>query len=272
MIFLARHSFLGGHVRARILAVLLVALAALLAPVGSANAATPLTATLTCDETTGTISARLSGAALTMVKGTPVIVDFTVVAGSSVTTGGTSAQDPDLGKRLASVPTTIGSDWTVNVNGYTKAWNPAAYSFFTETVRVTFRTADGTQQYTGYRDGTCTYDTRTHLTLTCDPSTNTFAARLEGQNFTPGQQLKVEYYNTPVSQDTADSLRWTTSAYLAAQQNFTAADNGSWTNTAYTQTVSPHYYLSYDVRAEVKEQTTNRIVARATAYCLYTAP
>ncbi|GAA2115990.1 hypothetical protein [Actinomadura alba] len=257
--------------RARIIAVLLMALAALLAPVGAATAATPGTATVTCDKATNTISARLSGTFGTMSAGRSIIVDFTVLTGSAVSTGGTSAQIPDVGRRLASVPATVGSDWSLNVEGYTKTWNAADYSFYTETVRVTFRTPEGAQ-YPGYYDGTCTYDTRTQLALTCDSATNTFAARLEGENFTPDQPLKVEYYNKPVYQYTADSPRWTTTPYLAAQQDITASADGTWVNTAYAHTVGPHYYLSYDVKAEVKERQTNRIVARATAYCLYTAP
>ncbi|GAA2136992.1 hypothetical protein GCM10009727_32040 [Actinomadura napierensis] len=57
----------------------------------------------------------------------------------------------------------------------------------------------------------------------------------KGQNFTPDQQLKVEYYNKPVYQYTAG----TTTAYLAAQQDFTASADGTWVNTVYTQTGRP---------------------------------
>ncbi|TDD70564.1 hypothetical protein E1293_34685 [Actinomadura darangshiensis] len=258
--------------RARTITVLLLGvLAALLSPVGAANAATPLTATITCDRTANTISARLSGNASTMPAGRAVIVDFTVLTGSSVTIGGTSAALPDVGRRLASVPATVGSDWSLNVDGYTKPWNAADYSFYTETVRVSLRAPTG-EQLGNRTDGTCTYDTRTQLALTCDPATNTFAARLEGENFTPGQPLKVRYYNKPVFQATADGIRWTTTPYLTAEQDFTPSADGTWVNTAYAETVTPHYYLSYDVRADVTERQTGRIVARATAYCLYTAP
>jgi hypothetical protein len=265
---------LGGLMRSRVRTLLLgvvVAGSVLLAPAGVADAATgKVQAVVTCDPTTNTITASVSSGAGWFAPNSPVTVEFQVYAGSYVTTAGTSGMIP-TGSRTT-VAATTAADGSLSVTGYTRSWQAANYLFYTETARVTVRNGAGQWMYE--RDGTCTHDLRTTVTLDCDREAHTITARAAGVNYRANGTVRVSYLYSTTSQASAGSPRFTSSYApypYATPHTVTASAAGTWSDVGYVikyPTGDP-YYLDQRLQVEVRDGSTGWVVGRGSAYCLY---
>lgn len=158
---------------------------------GTAAAAyQPLRPTITCSEATGTVSTAAAGG--NFGAGQPLTLRFEVYSGSSVPTGGTTGRAIPQLRAVTDVPTRTLADGSVAAAGYSRPWRAADHAFYTETVRLYVRTSP-TGSFGFHAQATCTRDTRTVLTHTCDPVTRTNAARLTGVRYAPGVPVRVEY-------------------------------------------------------------------------------
>jgi hypothetical protein len=256
--------------RIRSLLPALTAAAATLSGVGSlgtgtAAAATPLTATITCDSATNTISTRLTG---TLVPNFSYTMKFTVWSGSQVTTAGTIGGLPALGTSV-SVPVTTRSNPDVDVAGYTRSWPAANYVFYTETVRVSVLNSSGGE--ITWRQGTCIHDLRTKVRLTCDQEAHTITATAEGANFAR-RPTRAEYTFTATSQATADSPAFTRqpSSTPDVVHSVPVSESGAWSDAGYVHQVSGDpYFLREGVVVWVRDVWSNLPVGQGTASCVY---
>ncbi|MFI6517890.1 hypothetical protein ACIBF1_20205 [Spirillospora sp. NPDC050679] len=231
---------------------------------GTAHAAVPLTASIVCDPAAGTISTRLAG---DLVPDYAYKVEFATLTGSTVDTAGAHQVIPSTGV-LATVPVTSGANAYIDATGYSKTWQASDYRFYTETVRATVRRA-GDNVVVTQRDGTCTYDTRTTLALTCDKQAGVFAARSRATAMRPNTAYRVEYLLKSKSQSTPGGLVWSTGPFLYKTVETTTSAGGDLDVTGFTQAGPDNYRQEYWVTAVVRELQHSVIVGRADAYCLY---
>jgi hypothetical protein len=258
-----------SRVRTLLLGVV-VAGSVLLAPAGVADAATgKVQAVVTCDPTTNTITASVASGAGWFAPNSPVTVEFLVYRGSYVTTAGTSGLIP-TGSRTT-VAATTAADGSLSVTGYTRSWQAANYLFYTETARVTIRNSAGQWMYE--RDGTCTHDLRTTVSLACDPEARTITASAAGVGYRANGAIRVAYTWSGTSQAAADSLAFTRQAvdqYPYVSHNVTASATGAWSDVGYVKTVSTDpYYLDHKVNVEVKDYWNGYVIGRGSAFCVY---
>ncbi|WP_067483117.1 hypothetical protein [Actinomadura hibisca] len=254
--------------RVRTLTLSAVLLAASLPAVGTAHAAAPLTASIVCDPATGTISTRLSG---DMAPNYAYKVEFSTLKGSTVDTAGAHNVISSTGV-LATVPVTSDAGAFIDAAGYSKTWQPAGYRFYTETVRAIVRRPSD-NAVLAQREGTCTYDTRTQLTLTCDKQAGVFAARSQATAMRPSTTYRVEYLLKSRHQSAPGEPVWSTGPFLFKTVETATAADGTLDVTGFSQTNTKDNHLQeYWVTAEVKERRNNVIVGRADAYCLYSSP
>ncbi|MGI5169910.1 hypothetical protein ACQEU3_36715 [Spirillospora sp. CA-253888] len=187
--------------------------------------------------------------------------------GSRVDTAGAHSVIPSTGV-LATVSATTGANAFIDVAGYSKTWQPANHLFYTETVRATVR-RPGDNAVVAQREGTCTYDARTTLTLTCDKQAGVFAARSRATAMRPNTTYRVEYLLKSKSQSAPGDPVWSTGPFLYKTVEATATADGALDVTGFSQPGSDKQRQEYWVTAEVKERRHGVIVGRADAYCLY---
>ena len=259
------------RIRALAAALALAAVPAV-ASAGPAHAAyQPFAPTIRCDEVAGTISTAATGGAF--VPGTPLSVEFLVQAGSSVPAGGTAGAPLPVRGTSTTVSTVARADNSISVTGYTRAWQPAAYAFYTETVRVTVRNSAG--QTLNWADATCTRDTRSTVTLSCDAATRTVTLRATGARYAAGVPVSVQYrLLKTVSQATPTSPRWTgypLGGPPQAVHAVTADAAGGWADTGWVQSHPGIYYWEEHVSVTVVDRFGITVIGRGNASCSFTA-
>jgi hypothetical protein len=248
-----------------------VATAGLLAPASPAQAApVPFVAVVNCDAASGTIKVGTAGGTgyatgSEFTPNMPVTVEFQTLrtSWSTTTTDGTTPP----GNKIT-VSATTDAKGGLTITGYTKPWRGKSYQFYGETVRATVRNAQG--QYLTYRDGTCTRDVRTVVTLTCDRDGHAITARVTGSRFTRNAWTSVEYTYTSTYQASADSGRWTRRNTSPPDVVHTAKPvDGEWSDVGFTHPVKDDpYYLSETVFVEVRHPH-GYVIGRGTASCVY---
>lgn len=241
-------------------------------PTGTAAAANPpLRATITCDEATGTISTAAAGG--TFAAGQPVTVRFEVHQGSSVPAGGTTGRTIPQQRTVTDVPTRTLADGSIAAAGYRRPWRAADHAFYTETVRLHVRTSP-TGSFGFYGQATCTRDTRTALTHTCDPATRTSAARITGSRYAAGAPVRVEYrLIRMLTQAKPGDPAWVMGPITYAGPNpartVTADATGTWSDPGYVRQQTAY---RYEETIEVTVlSTTGVVVGRGDSSCAYTA-
>jgi hypothetical protein len=233
---------------------------------GTAAAATPLTASITCDSATNTISTRLTG---TLAPNFSYTMKFTVWSGSQVTTAGTISGLPAWNTSV-SVPVTTGSNPDVDVAGYTRSWPAANYVFYTETVRVSVLNSSGGE--ITWRQGTCVRDLRTTVDLTCDQEAHTITATATGAGFAR-RPTRAEYAYGYTYQPTADSLAFTLqpSSTPDVVHSVPVSESGTWSDVGFVHQEGDDepYFLSENVVVWVRDVWSNLPVGQGTASCVY---
>ena len=240
---------------------------------GPASAAyQPYTPTITCDDTAGTISTAVTGG--NFGANQPVTVRFQVRYGSSIAAGGSTARlIPQYGT-TTTVPTRTLADGSVAVAGYTRPWPAAGYAFYTETVRVSVLGASGYEQASN--EATCTRDTRTEITLTCDPAARSITAAATTTRYAPGSRTRLEYRVLKTSWQTAPGEpRWTGGplgypATPTAAHTVTADATGAWSDVGYVHLRPTQYFTQEWVEVKAFDQA-GIVVGRADLTCSYTA-
>lgn len=236
---------------------------------GPAAAGPPLTATIACDEVAGTIGTAVSGG--TFAANQPLTVRFKVMYGSYVAAGGTTARLIPQSGSTTTVPTRSLADGSVEVAGYTRPWPAAGYAFYTETVRASVLDASGREVW---REATCTRDTRTTLTHTCDPVTRTSAARLAGVRYAAGAPVRVEYrLIRMLTQAKPGDPAWVLGPISYATPNpartVTADGTGAWSDPGYVRQQTAYRYEE-TIQVTVLD-TAGVVVGRVDSGCAYIA-
>jgi hypothetical protein len=237
--------------------------ATLVLPAGPATAATPLTAAITCDSATETISTRLSGG---LVPNFSYKLKFEAFQGSYVTTAKAMGVIPAKGSSIT-VPVTTGPDGNVSVAGYTRAWPAPNYLFYTETVRVhVMRASDGVEVM--YRDATCVHDLRTTFRLDCDREAHAITAATEAVNYPADELLRVEHKTRTTYQYTPDSIRWTTELPTSST-TVRVPESGTWSDSRSTTINSDFYYYARQTTLVIKDYFSGLVVGGGSASCVY---
>ena len=230
-------------------------------------------AVITCDEaanrvTTGTIG---SGA---LVPGTPVRVEFRFLRGSAVRSGviETVPAVPPV-----TVNATVAADGSLTTTGYTRPWQGAGYEFYTETVEAAVYHRTTGRGLTSPQ-ATCTKDTRTTVTLECDPAAGTITAHARGTGYPLREaasqpvfgNVTVQYWVSTTIQATPDSPRFTGTGSSPRYVHRVPLTGGEWAETGYEHTVLGNpFYLSQDLRVEVLSGQWSRPIGAGTASCVY---
>ena len=233
----------------------------------AATAAAPFAATIRCDEAAGTVTAAVSGGVFAAGRMT---VRF-IAQGSYVpASGGAAGQIPGAGTTL--VPTTTRADGSVAVTGYSRPWPAADYAFYTETVQAEVFDQNGVRRG-GPATATCTRDTRTAATLSCDPVGRTVTAAATATRYPAGSRTRVAYYLSRFSYQTAPGEPVVTGSVLGpvtvpeASHVVTADASGAWSDVGYVHQ-RPNYY-HYQEWVEVRASTGDfgLVVGRAELTC-----
>jgi hypothetical protein len=241
-----------------------------------ARAAVPsFQAVVTCDRATDTVTTGTTGGRA-IVPGTPVRVDFRFRSGTAVRS---RVIEPVPAVPPVSANATVAADGTLTTTGYTRAWQSASYEFWTETVDVSVyhRT---TGQLITTRQATCTADTRTEVTLECDPVARTVTARARGTGYPeresatypPFGSVYVRWFVVTTWQLTEDGERWT-SQVLGPSPDYTHAaplTGGAWSDLGHQRQLARDYhYYAEKVRVEVVSGHHRRVIGGGTASCVY---
>jgi hypothetical protein len=247
---------------------LATALVASLAASGPAHAApSNPQASVVCDATTNTVTARISGGGFTGGS-IPVTVHFDVIAGSYVTAT-TQGTIPQIGTRVTKQGAT--SNNTIDVIGYQRAWPSANYRFYTETVRVTVIN-DNTGWAIVQRDGYCAYDTRTTYTFTCDQANRTIRLDVAGTGYSPNVSTRVVYRHLYEWQIRPGEPGWGT-VQPDRYQPVTVGPDGTWSQVGFEATPgeTPPVYLyhHFTIRVEEVRNGVPLVIGRGEASCLY---
>ena len=154
------------------------------APVSAAAPApvpTPQGAWITCDDSRVTAGLHLAN----WSAGRRVTATFTVASAQVITA--TSTTYPSYVGQSTTVTGTVGANSTIDLVGYTRAWNPAAYLSYYETVRLYVAYSDTPNAGTTYLS-TCYYDPRNTYALSCGgvAGNATFALTVTGTRATAG--------------------------------------------------------------------------------------
>lgn len=254
--------------------VVVLAAAGLLVPATAAVAATPLTATITCDGATGAITTSTSGNLLLPGTGPrPVTVEFQRLRGLRVTATTSTPLTPMGQPFTVTTPATDSGD--VAATGYTGTFDPATSLYYREAIRVTFKNAVTGAYYTE-RDATCHYDRRTTVTLTCDPAAGTVTAAVTGVNGQAGaaggsgRASSVGYHIVRISQPKKDEPGFRGESLGGAwdvQHSLTRAADGTWADTGYVHTITSHpYRFAEELTVGVLDSSGN-VVGHGTSRC-----
>jgi hypothetical protein len=258
----------------RVLVLAVVALAALAGlPAGAAAAATtPFAASIVCDAATGTVTASAGGSGF--AANYPVRARFTVSDGWYLTTTGAISTVPQRGQTVT-VPATVDAAGVLApVTGYTRAWNPAQYAFYRETVQVEIVHRD-TGAFVATRTARCHRDVRTTLTVTCDPLARTVSATLSGVDATLG----VDRYgaNAPSTATIQRSVTWFrtgepvgwSTTYTETKRITRDPGGATWTLPLFAQDVTAYSSYKVDLVIDVLGAQYGAPVGRATGGCTY---
>lgn len=251
----------------------LLAATGLLVPATAATAATKLTATITCDATTGAITTRTSGTLLASGSTpTPVLIEFQRRSGVRVTaTASTSL--PPLAQPFR-VTTTATSAGDVAATGYTGTFTPATSLYYRETLLVTFKNTSSGATY-ATREATCTHDQRTTVALTCDPVARTVTATVTGRDGQAGaadgagRPAYVAYHVATITQGSKDSPRFRGEALTPwdFQHRLSQAADGTWSDTGFVHAITrDSYYYAEEVTVGVFD-SAGTIVGSGFARC-----
>jgi hypothetical protein len=225
---------------------------------------------ITCDATTGTITTGLHHGDL--VPGRKVVATFTVYTGQTITATAHGSL-PQYGS--TTVTGTVGADYQLDLAGYTRAWDPAPYLYYEETVRVVLQYADGGATIWTGSTATCRYDPRNSYSFTCGGAgTPTFAVSVTGTRATAASTDPLDYpshvtYRQYIDEDTGSGF---VAHYQAADvDNRIVRTGDTWADAGITRDLSRH--LSFVSRLEIT--VTNAfgwVVGGAQYVCDYTAP
>jgi hypothetical protein len=171
----------------------LVTVAAFSPAPASAAVPVPSGARITCD--TSHVTAGLHFA--NWSAGRSVTATFTVASAQVITA--TSTTYPSYIGQSTTVTGAVAANGTIDLVGYTRAWNPAAYLSYYETVRLYVAYADTPTAGTLYTS-TCYYDPRNSYALTCGgvAGNATFALTVTGTRATAGGTNDPGRYPTRV--------------------------------------------------------------------------
>ncbi|MCW6009618.1 hypothetical protein K1W54_34520 [Micromonospora sp. CPCC 205371] len=226
-------------------AVLLVT-TGLLAPAGTAQAAEPLTASITCGADTDLVTAQASGFGL--FPGTRLNVNFSVYSGGYATET-TYGQVPSIGR--TTVPTTVNPRGGYAVTGFSRPM-PAGSLFYLEKVRVTVTNASTGEQIAAPQDVMCYRDLRTTLHVDCDPATGSAHVAISAKGFHLPSTVSLRYYvPRAFSQASADSPGFGTFFSPYSVKTITPNADGTWSDVGYSVTGSTSYHAWSEWRVEV---------------------
>jgi len=249
--------------------------AAVATPTATAQAAAPqpFRAVVTCDATTNTFTVGTVGGS-PFLPNQPIKVEFQTLRGSYVTAAGT--EDGIYSGSTTTIPATAGPDGNLTMTGIRRAWPAANYVFYTEVVKVTARNAQN--QVLNSSEGSCFYDLRTTVTITCDPVARTITASAAGARYLGQRPLTIEYKRTTVRQATKNSGQWIGTGHHAATHQTTTTAAGDWSDIGYSHPFGDNYHLSDEVDVSVSARVVTGgwsrhvVIGRGTAKCEYTSP
>lgn len=220
--------------------------AGLLAPATGAQAAEPLTASITCGADNDLVTAQASGFGL--FPGTKLNVKFSVYSGGYATAT-TTGPVPSIGP--TTIPTTVNRRGGYAVTGFSRPM-PAGSLFYLEKVRVTVTKASTGEQIAAPQDVMCYRDLRTTLEVDCDPTTGSTRVGVSATGFPYPATISVRYYAPRVfSQASADSPGFNTFFSPYVVKTITTNADGTWSDVAVNATGSTAYHAWSEWRVEV---------------------
>jgi hypothetical protein len=252
-------------VRKRTLAVLLaITTTGALVPATAGHAAGPVSVTISCDGSTGSIRATATG---TASRGSRILdTSFRVVSGSYATAAGTGFTPREV--------TTVGTKVAPS-GGFTasfdRPWPAGGYLFFDDVVEVTVvDRLSGALIGTGR--GSCTFDNRTTLTVDCDQEAGTGHVHASAIGF-PASPVEVRYYTTESwSQPNANDPGFTNvTKTLRRSLTVTPMADGTWADSGYTYPQpSTAYYAGANWAVEIWTvgPNSNHLIGHGAGVCV----
>jgi hypothetical protein len=242
-------------------------------PVGGTDVdlAADVTAGVTCDGATRTVTARLSGVGF--VPNWPVTLKFETTPGGSYVTRAAPATPALITKTSAVVSAVSDASGNLDVVGYVHGFAADDLLYYGEAVTVSYQTPSG--GWGSLRSSVpCTFDRRTTLTYDCDQAQHTITARMSGVGFVPGRRPRIGYTLTSEAWRQPDVGFRTT--YPTVNHTVTVGADGTWSDIGYTSTVDEKdlYYLFDQLDAEVTDTYAPNSnftlpVGRASTSCVY---
>lgn len=147
------------------------------------------------------------------------------------------------------VPFTTASDGSATVTGYQHDWNPALYRGYSESIRVTVRSATNNGIVLEGLTATCAHGWSGTVAVDCDPQAGTLTARVEATGLpqvAPDDQHVVTYTRT-LNYRVIDSLGFQTTTNPVTVR-MPAPTDGYSTAPLYSETPARDTFSSYRER------------------------